>query len=49
MKQTVLDGAAVTKTTTYIGGDFERVAFAAGPGELVHYIRAGGDRVAIYT
>jgi hypothetical protein len=31
VKQTVLDGAAVTKTTTYIGADFERVAAAAGP------------------
>ncbi len=48
VKQTVLDGAAVTRTTTYIGGDFERVAPAGAPDELVHYIRAGGDRVAIF-
>ena len=49
VKQTILDGAAVTKTTTYIGGGFERHAYAAGPDELVHYIRAGGDRVAMFT
>ena len=49
MKQTTLDGAAVTKTTTYIGADFERIAFASGPDELVHYIRAGGAAVAIFT
>lgn len=49
VKQTVLDGAAVTKTTTYIGADFERVTPAAGSDELVHYIRVGGERVAIFT
>ena len=49
VKQTVLNGAAVTKTTIYIGGDFERVAPAGAPDELVHYIRAGGERVAIFT
>jgi hypothetical protein len=39
----------VTKTTVYIGADFERVTPSGASDELVHYIRAGGERVAIFT
>ena len=49
VKQTVFDGAAVSRTVTYIGKDFERRAFPSGPDHLVHYIRAGGAVVAEVT
>jgi len=49
IRQTVFEGAAVTRTVTYVGTDFERRAPASGPAELVHYIRAGGTVVAEVT
>ena len=39
----------LTTTTTYIGGSYERRSRLNQPDELVHYIRAGGGTVAIFT
>ena len=39
----------ITTTTDYVGGSYERRSRLNQPDELVHYIRAGGGTVAIYT
>ena len=39
----------LTTSTIYIGGSYERRSRLNQPDELVHYIRAGGGTVAIFT
>ncbi|WP_282611298.1 polymorphic toxin-type HINT domain-containing protein [Pelagibius sp. Alg239-R121] len=39
----------LTTTTDYVGSSYERRSRLNQPDELVHYIRAGGGTVAIYT
>ncbi len=39
----------ITTTTDYVGSSYERRSRLNEPDELVHYIRAGGGTVAIYT
>ena len=47
-RQVQVQGATTT-TTTYVGGVFEQVSKTGEATRRVHYIFAGGERVAVYT
>ena len=47
-RQVQVQGATTT-TTTYVGAVFEQVAKTGEATRRVHYIFAGGERVAVYT
>ena len=48
IRQVQVQGATTT-STTYVGAVFEQVAKTGEATRRVHYIHAGGERVAVYT